>query len=158
MDAGRKRVVGIIAGILMSRNLDRADDLFGGPQGSPRTDKMIGAAIPVGGATHAEDRHQLPSEIKPWAKRKVFLTGIWLYTLCHYTSLHMRRRPSSRKRLVNRAGIPFQVYFTPEQMSQMRRFSQERSLPLATIVRTAVDQLLRKWRNDDLTLPLGFEQ
>ena len=32
MDEGRKRVVGIIAGILMSRNLDRADDLFGGPQ------------------------------------------------------------------------------------------------------------------------------
>jgi hypothetical protein len=38
MDEGRKRVIGIIAGIIMARNLDRADDLFGGPQGSPRTD------------------------------------------------------------------------------------------------------------------------
>jgi len=45
VDEGRKRVVGIIAGILLSRNLDRADDLFGGPQGSPRTDKMVAASI-----------------------------------------------------------------------------------------------------------------
>jgi hypothetical protein len=45
MDEGRKRVIGIIAGIFMARNLDRADDLFGGPQGSPRTDKMIAAAV-----------------------------------------------------------------------------------------------------------------
>ena len=45
MDAGHKRVIGIIAGIIMARNLDRADDLFGGPQGSPRTDKMIAAAV-----------------------------------------------------------------------------------------------------------------
>jgi hypothetical protein len=45
VDEGRKRVIGIIAGIIMARNLDRADDLFGGPQGSPRTDKMIAAAV-----------------------------------------------------------------------------------------------------------------
>jgi hypothetical protein len=44
-DEGRKRVIGIIAGIIMARNLDRADDLFGGPQGSPRTDRMVAAAI-----------------------------------------------------------------------------------------------------------------
>jgi hypothetical protein len=45
VDESRKRVIGIMAAILMSRNLDRADDLFGGPQGSPRTDKMIAASI-----------------------------------------------------------------------------------------------------------------
>jgi len=45
VDEGRKRVVGIIAGIIPSRNLDRAADLFGGPGGSPRTDKMIAASI-----------------------------------------------------------------------------------------------------------------
>ena len=45
VDEGRKRVIGIIAGIIMARNLDRADDLFGGPQGSPRTDKLIAAAV-----------------------------------------------------------------------------------------------------------------
>jgi hypothetical protein len=45
MDEGRKRVIGIIAGIIIARNLDRAGDLFGGPQGSLRTDKMIAAAV-----------------------------------------------------------------------------------------------------------------
>ena len=45
MDEGRKRVLAIIAGIIVSRHLDTADDLFGGPQGSPRTDKMVAAAI-----------------------------------------------------------------------------------------------------------------
>ena len=45
MDEGRKRVIGIIAGILVAKHMDVADDLFGGPQGSPRTDKMIAAAV-----------------------------------------------------------------------------------------------------------------
>ena len=35
----------IVAGIIVARNLERADDLFGGPQGSPRTDTMIAAAV-----------------------------------------------------------------------------------------------------------------
>jgi hypothetical protein len=41
MDEGRKRVLAIIAGIIVARHLDTADDLFGGPQGSPRTDKIF---------------------------------------------------------------------------------------------------------------------
>jgi hypothetical protein len=45
MDEGRKRVMAIIAGIIVARHLDTADDLFGGPQGSPRTDKMVAAAV-----------------------------------------------------------------------------------------------------------------
>ena len=45
VDEGRKRVIGIIAGILVANHMDVADDLFGGPQGSPRTDKMIAAAV-----------------------------------------------------------------------------------------------------------------
>ena len=45
MDEGRKRVLAIVAGILVARHPDTADDLFGGPQGSPRTDKMIAASI-----------------------------------------------------------------------------------------------------------------
>jgi hypothetical protein len=45
MDEGRKRVLGIMASILVSRHLDTADDLFGGPQGSPRTDAMVAAAV-----------------------------------------------------------------------------------------------------------------
>ncbi len=45
MNEGRKRVLAIVAGIIVARHLDTADDLFGGPQGSPRTDKMVAAAI-----------------------------------------------------------------------------------------------------------------
>jgi hypothetical protein len=45
MEEGRKRVLGIMAAILASLQLQTADDLFGGPQGSPRTDKLIDASI-----------------------------------------------------------------------------------------------------------------
>jgi hypothetical protein len=45
MDEGRKRVVGIMAAILASLHMQSADDLFGGPQGSPRTDRLIEASI-----------------------------------------------------------------------------------------------------------------
>jgi hypothetical protein len=34
-----------MAAILTSMHMERADDLFGGPQGSPRTDKLIDASI-----------------------------------------------------------------------------------------------------------------
>jgi hypothetical protein len=45
MDEGRKRVLGIMAAILASLHMRNADDLFGGPQGSPRTDKLIAASV-----------------------------------------------------------------------------------------------------------------
>ena len=41
MDEGRKRVIGIMAAILASLHMRTADDLFGTPQGSPRTDQLI---------------------------------------------------------------------------------------------------------------------
>ena len=45
MDEGRKRVLGIMAAILTSLHMRTADDLFGTPQGSPCTDKLIAASI-----------------------------------------------------------------------------------------------------------------
>ena len=45
MDEGRKRVIAIMAAILISLHMPHADDLFGTPQGSPRTDKLISASI-----------------------------------------------------------------------------------------------------------------
>jgi hypothetical protein len=45
MDEGRKRVVAIVAGILVARHLNTTGDLFGGPQGCPRADSMIAAAV-----------------------------------------------------------------------------------------------------------------
>jgi hypothetical protein len=40
MDEGRKRVIGIMAAIMASLHMRTADDLFGGPEGSPKTDKI----------------------------------------------------------------------------------------------------------------------
>jgi hypothetical protein len=45
MDEGRKRVIGIMAAILTSLHMRTADDLFAGPQASPRTDRLIAASI-----------------------------------------------------------------------------------------------------------------
>jgi hypothetical protein len=45
MDEGRKRVIGIMAAILASLHMQTADDLFGTPQGSPRSDKLIAASV-----------------------------------------------------------------------------------------------------------------
>ena len=45
MDESRKRVIGVMAAILASLHMQTADDLFGGPQGSPRTNKLIAASV-----------------------------------------------------------------------------------------------------------------
>ena len=55
MDEARKRTIGVMAAILASLYMQTADDLFGCPQGSPRTDKLIEAEHSVGGENHGED-------------------------------------------------------------------------------------------------------
>jgi hypothetical protein len=45
MDEGRKRVIDIMASILASLHMKTADDLFGTPEGTPRTDRLIDASI-----------------------------------------------------------------------------------------------------------------
>jgi hypothetical protein len=45
MDEGRKRVIGIMAAILASLHMRQADDLFGTPNGSPQTDRLIEASV-----------------------------------------------------------------------------------------------------------------
>jgi hypothetical protein len=44
MDEGRKRVIGIIAGILVARHLRTTEDLFDS-KGSPRTETMVASAV-----------------------------------------------------------------------------------------------------------------
>jgi hypothetical protein len=44
VDEGRKRVVGIIAGILVARHLNTPEDLFDSKP-SPRTESMVAAAV-----------------------------------------------------------------------------------------------------------------
>jgi len=45
MDAGRKRVIGVMAAILASQHMRTAGDLFGTPLGSPQTDRLISASV-----------------------------------------------------------------------------------------------------------------
>jgi hypothetical protein len=44
MDEGRKRVLAIVAGILVARHLKTADDLFD-TKPSPRTESLVAAAV-----------------------------------------------------------------------------------------------------------------
>ena len=44
MDEGRKRVLAIVAGILVARHLKTTDDLFDS-RPSPRTESMVAAAV-----------------------------------------------------------------------------------------------------------------
>jgi hypothetical protein len=44
MEEGRKRVLGIIAGILVARHLKTTDDLFDS-KSSPRTESLVAAAV-----------------------------------------------------------------------------------------------------------------
>lgn len=54
MDEGRKRVLAIVAGILMARHLKTTDDLFDSrPQ--PADGVARGRRRPVGGADHEEN-------------------------------------------------------------------------------------------------------
>jgi len=52
MDESRKRVLAIVAGILVARRLKTADDLFDS-RPSPRTESMVAAAV------HAQDRQRV---------------------------------------------------------------------------------------------------
>jgi hypothetical protein len=53
MEEGRKRVIGLMAAIPSAMHMQRADDLFGMPNGTSITDRVIDASIQ--GANHAED-------------------------------------------------------------------------------------------------------
>ena len=48
MDEGRKRVLAIVAGILVARHLKSTEDLFDN-RGSPHTEAMVAAAIAKAG-------------------------------------------------------------------------------------------------------------
>ncbi len=66
MDEGRKRVIGIMAAIMASLHMRTADDLFGGPEGSPRTDKLITGERSVGGVDYEEGGQGVRKGVKEW--------------------------------------------------------------------------------------------
>lgn len=50
------------------------------------------------------------------------------------------------------------IYFPKEQAVKVRRLSAERHIPMANIVRFAVDRLLSDLNNGQLELPLGLAE
>jgi hypothetical protein len=65
MDESRKRVLGIMAAILASLHMRTADDLFGTPEGSPRTDKLIAASVQWAERIMAKIDHRFRSSDLP---------------------------------------------------------------------------------------------
>lgn len=57
---------------------------------------------------------------------------------------------------VSRKGVPFTVYFSPEQSRALATISRDRRVSKATVVRFAVERLLEQIENGQLELPLGM--
>jgi len=63
-----------------------------------------------------------------------------------------------KKTGAGRSGKPLVIYFPKEQAVKVRRLSAERHIPMANIVRFAVDRLLSDLNNGQLELPLGLAE
>lgn len=59
MEEGRKRVLGIMASILVTRHLKTPEDLHDS-RSSPRTESLVTSAVQVGRAHHEKDRRHFP--------------------------------------------------------------------------------------------------
>jgi Ribbon-helix-helix domain len=55
-----------------------------------------------------------------------------------------------------RKGKPLTIYFPRQQANRLRRLSEQRQVPMANIVRFAIDRLLVDLNNGQLELPLGL--
>jgi hypothetical protein len=61
-------------------------------------------------------------------------------------------------KLVNetaRKGVPFTMYFSPEQAEALTSISRDRRVSKSTIVRFAVEMLLQQLKNGQFDLPFG---
>jgi hypothetical protein len=97
MDEGRKRVVGIMAAILASMHMQTADDLFGGPQGSPRSDKLIAASV-----QWAEAIMRKIDKVFPGAEGPATISGIAAVRWAEQIMAEIDRRcPSKNERAPN---------------------------------------------------------
>jgi len=94
MDEGRKRVIGIMTAILASLHMQTADDLFGTPQGSPRTDKLIAASI--------QWAEQIMRRLMKCCGSSVLISGVGYYAVPNVLPL-VDRPASVRQTVVNNA-------------------------------------------------------
>jgi hypothetical protein len=56
---------------------------------------------------------------------------------------------------VMRKGVPFTMYFSPEQADALAAISRDRRVSKSTVVRFAVERLLEQLKNGQLELPFG---
>ena len=54
-----------------------------------------------------------------------------------------------------RRGVPFTMYFSPEQAEALAAVCRERRVSKSTLVRFAVERLLEQLENGQLHLPFG---
>ena len=73
-----------------------------------------------------------------------------MYIRVDLMSASKKKMPSRRK------GKPLMIYFPRLQASRLRRLSEDRHVPMANIVRFAVDRLMVDLNNGQLELPLGL--
>jgi hypothetical protein len=67
----------------------------------------------------------------------------------------MERSPVKPTR-EGRKGVPFTMYFSPEQAEQLATISRDRRISKATVIRYAVERLLSQLADGQLDLPLGL--
>lgn len=54
-----------------------------------------------------------------------------------------------------RKGVPFTMYFSPEQAEALAAISRNRRVSKSTVVRFAVERLLEQIQSGQLKLPFG---
>jgi hypothetical protein len=59
-------------------------------------------------------------------------------------------------RRVVRRGVPFTLYFTAEQAEALAAISRTRRVSKSTVIRFAVERLLKQIESEQLELPLGL--
>ena len=57
-----------------------------------------------------------------------------------------------------RSGTPFTIYFDDQQTQALNAVAKDRHVSKTTIVRLAVDQLLRQIQGEQLSSPLGIQE
>jgi predicted DNA-binding protein len=67
-----------------------------------------------------------------------------------------KRLAKSAAQRQKRSGIPHTVYFSAELTAALNAVSQARRVGKSTIIRIAIEQLLRKLENGQVELPLGL--
>lgn len=63
---------------------------------------------------------------------------------------------SSKNRQPKRSGVPHTVYFSDELTASLAATAHTRRVGKSTIIRIAVEELLRKLESGQLELPLGI--